>query len=718
MKKLLLLVAALLSCAIAWGRPQYLQPTHVIRPEGHGVMHAALDGDWIVASMLHRVNIDPNDPDWTFDWWEKIVVFHRTPAGQWQIVQTLADEYAIYNNDDERIPHHDVAMKNGVLAFATNSGLQIHELVSGVWVPKPVVGAPPEVPFELDFDGATLLAGSETCSTVATAYSRQADGTWVANGQLAGLPECDEFFYRDFAVNTPRALVYEDVPNAFGSQNDRVRVFNFSGGAWQPGPLLPPPPFDDQLFGPTVALSGDVAMVAGGERGTHVYRRGSSGFTHAGNIPLLVSAFDWIYASDIELGPQFSLVTYPGPFSHADIAVLQPNFAGGFDHVATLGGPQPSGQYSLHISGRRVVAVGAGLLVWDLPETFGSPAPVMEDFESAVEGWATPWGRFSVAQRGATHVFRSSAGGNAVAVHPADFTATTITADIRPNLFQDSTRWVGLMARYIDENNHYYLTIRGNNTISIRKKVGGVITDLVTTWPQVELGKNQRVTFEVAGHRLAYYVDGVQITSVYDDSLTHGRAGLRSYKASADFDNVIISPMPFQELARHHFGGDIGMFEPVDGAWSWGGPFQLKQSSTTGLARILHGHPTEDQVLRVTARLDGTGTRTSGSQHWIGAFVRYRDTANYYYVTLRSSNLLSLRKLVNGAITELATRPFTLVPGRAYDLRIEAIGDKLVVYVNEEVMLEARDAAHARGRYGVVTYRAEATFSNYGAWQP
>ena len=56
-----------------------------------------MDGDWILARGLHRENIDPRDPDWTFDWWEKIVLFHRSPSGEWQMVRTLADEYLIFN---------------------------------------------------------------------------------------------------------------------------------------------------------------------------------------------------------------------------------------------------------------------------------------------------------------------------------------------------------------------------------------------------------------------------------------------------------------------------------------------------------------------------------------------------------------------------------------------------------------------------------------------
>ena len=181
----------------------------------------------------------------------------------------------------------------------------------------------------------------------------------------------------------------------------------------------------------------------------------------------------------------------------------------------------------------------------------------------------------------------------------------------------------------------------------------------------MELGQNYRVSFEVVGNRLTYYLNGERIIDAYDadNSLSHGRAGVRTYRATADFDNVIITPAPFMELGGGPHISDISMFDIVDGSWTTDGVFNLDQSSTSGNARILHGQPTDDQVLRVSARLNDIGTQTSGS-HWIGAMVRYTDPSNYYYVTLRTSNELSLRKVVNGVITELARAPLTVQPDR------------------------------------------------------
>ena len=199
---------------------------------------ADVDGDWILARGLHIENIDPNDPDWTFDWWERIVVFHRSTSGEWQMVQTLADEYLIFNSDEHFAARHDLALENGIAAFSTNSGLHIFELVSGTWVSRSIVGAPQFPPVDLDFDGVTLLAsdgfvfdgGDGVHASVGWALGSA--GRAHRPGRMRGvLPAAN------VAVSGSRALVFEDGPFT-STPNDQVRVFERSGGAWQPGPTL------------------------------------------------------------------------------------------------------------------------------------------------------------------------------------------------------------------------------------------------------------------------------------------------------------------------------------------------------------------------------------------------------------------------------------------------------------------------------------------------
>jgi hypothetical protein len=77
-----------------------------------------------------------------------------------------------------------------------------------------------------------------------------------------------------------------------------------------------------------------------------------------------------------------------------------------------------------------------------------------------------------------------------------------------------------------------------------------------------------------------------------------------------------------------------------------------------------------------------------------------------------------LRKVVNGAITELGSVPLTVSVGSTYALRLDATGQSLRVFLNDALVLQAVDSSHAKGRGGAVTYKAAAQFDDYVAYQP
>ena len=95
-----------------------------------------------------------------------------------------------------------------------------------------------------------------------------------------------------------------------------------------------------------------------------------------------------------------------------------------------------------------------------------------------------------------------------------------------------------------------------------------------------------------------------------------------------------------------------------------------------------------------------------------------RRSQNYYYVTVRNDNTVSLRKLVNGQIVVLDTAPLTVSLGTWYTLRLEAVGSALRTYVNGRLLLEANDSTHSEGSYGLATFRTSAQFDDFIATQP
>jgi hypothetical protein len=240
----------------------------------------------------------------------------------------------------------------------------------------------------------------------------------------------------------------------------------------------------------------------------------------------------------------------------------------------------------------------------------------------------------------------------------------------------------------------------------------------------VAINTDYRLRLEAAGDRLRVFVNGVQVLEAHDGALRHGRAALITYRAKADFDNVVVTPSPSTTIYADRFNNfnSVDWDETPMGAWIapafddlGGGPsFGMRQNSVAGDARIAIGVPTNDQVVQFTA----IPRSFAGSDRWFGVMARFVDASNYYYMTVRSSNTVSLRKLTNGAVTVLATAPLPVSADTSYVLRLEAVGSQLRGYVNGRLLVEATDTTHARGKGGAVMYKTSADFINYRAYQP
>jgi hypothetical protein len=251
-----------------------------------------------------------------------------------------------------------------------------------------------------------------------------------------------------------------------------------------------------------------------------------------------------------------------------------------------------------------------------------------------------------------------------------------------------------------------------------------VFTTLARKPLAISAGGRYHVALKALGVQLQVYLNGAPFLFFIDDTLTHGRAALVAYRTQVDYDNVVVNQIGqstiydgFQSCGLTPLQADAHW--TVTGNGNWGCPSRvITQTSTAGDARAVVGAPTDDQVIRTRARATSFAPPAGSQERWFGVAARYRDAANYYYVSVRNSNTVSLRKVVNGAITVLGTAPLAVTPGTWYDLRVDAVGNDLRAFVNGVQVLQANDAAHPEGRGGVLTFRAAAEWENYLAWQP
>jgi hypothetical protein len=301
-------------------------------------------------------------------------------------------------------------------------------------------------------------------------------------------------------------------------------------------------------------------------------------------------------------------------------------------------------------------------------------------------------------------------------------TNQSIEADVVGRTFASggADGWFGLLVRQTDPANRYYLVLRNNNTISLRKRVNGVVTVLDSAAMPVLLNRRYKLRLEAIGSRIRAYVDGQLLLEAVDRSLRRGTAGLRMFRTATDYDNVLISPNPQTTLLVDDFEQSTAHEQwwfPRLGSWSevaQGNGIVFEQSSLSTGGRITTDIDADDQVVLARAR----ATEFAPGDRWFGLIARLQNNDNFYYLTVRSSNSVSLRKLVNGRAVVLDTASFPVSVGTWYTLRLEAVGNSIRGYVNNRPLVEAIDNDYAQGTWGLVTSLAAAQFDNVRVTQP
>lgn len=680
----------------------------------------AVEGDTIIATGWKLVG--------EFEHYSAYL-FQRQSNGEWAYVRTLAQHSCNSGEVAEDTCTASVAIRNGVAVVSAGDVHVFERATDGTWTESASdgVSGPGDAAVGT---GAVLTSESNSCAWSSSVFTKNSAGTWTLAATLPGASfSCDSWgmIGSDVSMSDGNRLIVGSVPF-----DDDVHIYEPNGMTWTQTATLTSP--IGAAFGYVVAIDDTRAFVAG-PQGTpiHVFSRNTGGWLHVGNIvppdsaqhagPAAIKVRDLVVAA------------FPNdPHRGGSVAVFQEISTGEYEQVARLVGSD-SGSQQLFLgldvdayvdgsSARIVAASSDGVYVFDLDEWGTTPAPLQENFEQGNAANWTPMAgsSFSVVASGASQVYRQSsvAGDAGSFVTTIDWTDQAIEADVKPTAFDGSNRWVGLAVRRTDGNNYYYLTLRQSNVLEIKRMLNGSFVTLASTSMPVTLNRTYRLRLEAVGTLLRAYVDGRLAVEVHDSELTHGHAGVRMYKARADFDNVVLSQNPHLTLLENRTEF------VVDRRWSLGpgdwdivfvnNGSRLVQQDLSGDARAVSLVDANDQIVQV--RASATAFASGTTSRWFGVMARYRDAGNYYYVTVRSDNTISLRKLVNGAIHVLDSAPLTVSTGTPYTLRLEAVGQALRVHVNGSVLLEANDASHASGRYGVVTYKAAATYDDFTAWEP
>lgn len=668
----------------------------------------ATNGQYALTSGFRS---EPNGEVWHYS-----ALLYRRVNGQWVFERELAHNQHYYDSYSYPV---EFAMKGNLAAVEIADGVRGYQLDAAGWVPSGLLGGHSE---DIETDGVRFVHSSGGWD--ATASERNATGGWTLT-PLQGQPRGNDDEFWGGPIDFSGNFAILGTPYTYDLEPQEIPIYQRLGASnWQLYGKIQVPEGDWRL-GAQVALRGNDAIVEG-SGGAYVWRLND-----------LTTPVDRLRALD-----QFTLGRGEAQFEHdgSYVFVLERSYDRGvnvinvyrtgangrYEHAATLvakNGATLTGSFD--VAGNVVMASGADRVhVFELPANLATPpASLQENFESGNGAhWSPSAGaQFTVAQQGTNRVYRqASLAGDAQAVlSDSHFTDQAIEADIRPTAFEGNDRWVGLATRRADAQNYYYVTLRSSGSVQLRRLRNGVVTTLANTPLTVTANRTYRVRLESIGSAHRVYVDG-QLMGVAFDAGTPlaGSAAIVMYKARADYDNVVVSASPRTTMFANNFDGtSIGVWDYDAGEWNLARS-AFAQTSIAGDARVTIGTPTDDQSVALRVRPVAYALPSGTQERWVGVMARYTDERNYYYLSLRSGNTLSLRKVVNGAITTLAVVPATVNVGTWYSLKLEAVGSSLRGYLNGALVLQATDSAHPSGTTGPVTFKAAADFDDYVAYQP
>jgi pectate lyase len=162
-----------------------------------------------------------------------------------------------------------------------------------------------------------------------------------------------------------------------------------------------------------------------------------------------------------------------------------------------------------------------------------------DDFaDGDAAGWSTSGGAWSVSggayrQTGQSSDARSRVGSTG-------WTDYTVRVRVTPAAFSGSNRFVAVLARAQSATSYYYVALRSNNTVELKRLVNGTATTLDTGSLTVATGRSYVVTLTVAGSSLSGTVDGAELVSATDTRFTAGQAGVATYYAASAFDDMLV----------------------------------------------------------------------------------------------------------------------------------------------------------------------------------
>lgn len=303
-------------------------------------------------------------------------------------------------------------------------------------------------------------------------------------------------------------------------------------------------------------------------------------------------------------------------------------------------------------------------------------------------------------------------------------------------LRSDTDQAIGVVFRYVDDDNYYRLSISAHNHYRrLIKKINGAVTTLWEDVAGYPVGSSLGLTVKVIGARLSGFFDSTQLFEVMDNSLTAGKIGLFcEANDGARFEQVIVEQPALEDRAlfRDRFDqNDLSAWTFLEEGTTSGPPSWITFLGALRQTSDIHTPPTDRGSLgkQATHAVAGdslwtdvifTATVQSLDDDAIGLMFRYADANNYYRFSMDRQRWC--RRLVknDGGVFTLLWEDFERYEiGRAYELTVVLEGSTLRGYIDGVQLFVVEDAALPSGRIGLYCWQnTDARFSHIRIYPP
>ncbi|MDP3786784.1 MAG: RHS repeat-associated core domain-containing protein, partial [Candidatus Omnitrophota bacterium] len=325
----------------------------------------------------------------------------------------------------------------------------------------------------------------------------------------------------------------------------------------------------------------------------------------------------------------------------------------------------------------------------------GSNSSLVDDFSG--DNWTPVSGIWRVEDL-------KYSGQNGMTATNLNWTDTIIEADIFTKS-RGANPWdvAYVKFRYADPQNHYYFLIHTNGILELSKQKNGMWSQLTTKASTYNPLNWNHIKIENTGANIKVYIgQTLEIDYTDLDPLIQGKVSLDAQASHAYYKNVTITGT---SSWKDTFDSDSGEWEPQSGTWA----LELGEYSGESGLSLLKGILT-DFVFTTDFK-----TVTPGQNPWDVAFLnfRYTDNQNNYYFLIKTDGTLELTRWKNGIWSQLVTKPSTYNPLIFNNVKIEAQGSSIKIYVNSTLEINYTDLDPlTQGRIGLAPYYCHAHFDN------